>query len=117
MLEVVQRGDLRDQRLEGRAGPLALDGQYAEVRRDLVHGHLERADVLQQEGQVRLGGREQEVVGRVPEHHAVLEDEAAVVAPHRVLRPPRAAGADVTGEDPAEEPLRVSTGDRVLVQR
>ena len=51
------------------------------------------------------------------EHDAVLDDEAAVVAPERVLGVAGRARPDVAGEHAGQEPLGVGTVDPVLVQR
>ena len=58
-------------------------------------------------GEIRLGGREQELLRAVAQDDAVLDDEAAVVAPGRVLRVARCALADVADEDAGQEPFRV----------
>ena len=79
--------------------------------------HVETAPEVLEPGEVRLGGRQQEVVGGRPEDDAVLDDEAAVVAPERVLGATRGAGADVAGEHAGEVALRVATVDAVLEQR
>ena len=68
-------------------------------------------------GEVGLYGGQQELVRRRPQDDAVLDDEAAVVAPGRVLGVAWRAGPDVACEDARQEVLGVRTGDPVLVER
>src|SRR4051794_12788880 len=68
-------------------------------------------------GEVRLRARHQVLVGRLAEHDPVLDDEARVVEPGRVLAATDRAGPDVARENTGEERLGVGTADPVLEQR
>ena len=94
---------LREQVARARA----LDGEDADLVADLLDGDPVAPDEVLEPGQVRLGGGQQELVVARPQDDAVLDDEAAVVAPGRVLGVARRAGPDVAGEDPGQEAFRV----------
>ena len=68
---------------------------------------VEPADQPLEVGEVRLGRGEQELVRRVAQDDAVLDDEAAIVAPDGVLGVTRLAGPDVAGQDAGQEALGV----------
>ncbi len=74
------------------------------------------ADQPAQIGEVGPGGGEHELVGRQPQHHPVLDDEPAVVAPHRVLRLPGTAPPDVPCQHPGQVVLGAGPDDAVLVE-
>ena len=76
----------------------ALDGEDAPVVGDVLDLDVEPADELLEVGEVRLGRGQQELLRPEAEDDAVLDDEAAVVAPGRVLGVPDSAGPDVAGE-------------------
>ena len=87
----------------------ALDGEDAVVVADLLDRDLVSApDEVLELGEVRFGGGQQELVGGRPQDDAVLDDEAAVVAPGRVLGVARRARPDVAGEDAGQERLGVA---------
>ena len=103
--------------LEQVATARALEGERPDVVADLLDRHVEAADAVREVGEVGLGaGQQVLVLGRVQDD-PVLDDEAAVVEPARVLGVARRAGADVAGEDAAKEGLGVLARDPVLVER
>ena len=89
----------------------------AQARRHVLDLDVETADEALEVGEVRLGGGEEVLVLGEPDDDAVLDDEAAVVAPERVLRLPGRARPDVAGQHAGQEALRVGPVDPVLVQR
>ena len=74
------------ERPQQRPGARPLDRQHRPVVAHLLDADVEPADQPLEVGEVRLGGREEELLGPVAQDDAVLDDEAAVVAPRRVLR-------------------------------
>ena len=95
------RRHARDERREQLARPRSLDGEDAVLVADLLDGDLvAAADEVLEIGEVRFRGGQQELVGGRSQDDAVLDHEAAVVAPGRVLRVPGGAAPDVAGEDP-----------------
>ena len=69
--------------------------------------------------QAKLGSArgQQELVGPAVLDHAVLQHEAALVEPGRVVGVPRRAAADVARQHAGQEPLGVPARDAVLVER
>ena len=107
------RGEFGEDRPRGRP----LDREDAVPLGDVLD--LDVATV-QQAGEirkVRLGRRQQVVVRGMPEHDAVLDNEAPIVTPDRVLAVTRRTCRDVAGEHAAQEWLRVRAVDPVLEQR
>jgi hypothetical protein len=84
-----------------------LERERADVVADLLDRHVVAADPVVEPGEVRFRAREEVLVLRGVEDDPVLDDEAAVVEPARVLGLTGRALADVTGQDAAEECLRV----------
>ena len=84
---------------------------------DVLDRDVVPADPVLEVGEVRLGAGEEVLVLAGVQDDAVLDDEAAIVEPARVLRVAGRACADVAGEDAGEERLRVLAGDPVLVER
>ena len=108
----------RDERREQLARPGSLDGEDAVVVADLLDRDVVAApDEVLEVGEVGFRGGQQELVGGGAQDDPVLDHEAAVVAPGRVLGIARGAAADVAGKDSGQEPLRVATVDPVLVER
>ncbi len=70
--------------------------------------HVEATDAVGEVRVVGLRGGQQELVLAGPQDDAVLDDEAAIVEPARVLGVARLAGTDVACEDAAKEGLGVS---------
>ena len=98
---------LGDEPGEQVARARALDGEHAEFVGDLLDRHALAPDEVLEPGEIRFGGGQQELVGGRPEDDAVLDDEAAVVAPGRVLGVARRARPDVAREDAGQEVFRV----------
>ena len=94
---------LRHELLEEFAAARALEGEGAEVVADLLDPHVVATDPVLEVGEVRLRAGQQELVLAGPEDHAVLDHEAAIVEPARVLGVAGLAGTDVAGEDAGEE--------------
>ena len=84
---------------------------------DLLDRDLVAPDEVLEVGKVGLRRRQQELVGSRSQDDAVLDDEAAVVAPRRVLRVARGACPDVAGQDAGQEALGVTAVDPVLEER
>ena len=114
--EVWKGGDLRRELLDDRARSRPLHGQDAVVLGCVSDLDLQRTDERPQVRQVRLGRGEQELVGRMPKHDAVLEYIAGVIAPYGVLRATGPTGADVARHDAAEIALGIPATNPVLVQ-
>ena len=117
VVEVAQLLDARGELREDLPRARSLHGQHAVVVGDVLDRDVEPPGEVAEVADVRLRRGEQELVLRVPEDHAVLEDEPAVVAPDRVLRLARTALPDVARHHAGEQPLGVLAGDPVLVQR
>ena len=117
--EVRQLGDDRGR---GRASSSRERGPWtastAQSSRDVLDPDVEPADELLEVGQVRLGRGEHELVGPVAQDHPVLDDEAAVVAPDRVLGVTRRRSVRMSrARTPARKRSASGTVDPVLVQR
>ena len=89
----------------------------AQAVRHVLDPDVETADETLEVGEVRLGRGQDELVVGEPQDDAVLDDEAAIVAPGRVLRVARRARPDVASEDAGQEALGVWPVDPVLVER
>ena len=115
-MEVPDVIDLGSELAQDLPGIRALERQGAVVVGDVLdldpQPGLEGGEI----GEVGLGCGEEELVLGVTEDHAVLDDPALVVTPCRVVGLPRAALANVTGEDTGEIPLGVRAVDAVLVE-
>ena len=96
-----------------------LQRQDAEVVADVLDHHFptEVPRHASEVAQRRLGGGEQVFVLVDVQDHTVLQHEAALVAPARVLRPPDVARTDVACQDPLEESSRIGSADAVLEER
>jgi hypothetical protein len=70
------RGDEPRQQL-ARARP--LQRQHAVLVADVLEPHVQPPDAVGEPGEVRLGAGQEVLVRRRVQHHAVLDDEAAVV--------------------------------------
>ena len=113
-------GEVRDglrQRGEDVARPWALDREHRPGGRHVLDPDVETADETLEIGEVRLGRGQDELVVGEPQDDPVLDDEAAIVAPGRVLRVTRSACPDVASEDAGQEALGVWPVDPVLVER
>ncbi len=92
-----------------------LHGQHAPLLGHVLDRRVQAAHEPLEIGEIRLRGGEQVLVLGDVEQHAVLDDEAAVVAPQRVLRMPDGALARIASQHASQESLRVRPGDSVLV--
>src|SRR5690606_14396865 len=101
-LEISEVFDLRSEGGEDDLGPGPLEGEGGVGVGDVFDLDAVVADQGGEVGEVGKGARKNELVVRMTEHHAVLDHVTVVVTPDRVLRPARAARADVTGENPGE---------------
>ena len=120
-LRVLEVGEPVDGAVEAReqpARPRPLEREHRPLLRDLLDPDVVAApDQVGEVREVGLRGREHEVVLAVPQEHAVLDEEPAVVAPDGVLGVAGLEDARVTGEHAGEERLRAGAGEPVLEQR
>ncbi len=98
-----------------RARP--LDRERADVLADLLDRDGHAPDPVGEVGEVRLGRGQQVLVLARVEDDPVLDDEAAIVEPDRVLRLTGGATPDVACQDPGQERLGILARDPVLVER
>src|SRR5262245_42723098 len=117
MIEVREVVDLWRECPEGDPGPGALNSEHAVVVGDVLDLDVVPDRQVAQIPEVRPRGGQEELIVGVAEEHAILQHEAALVAPHAVLRVPRPALSDVPGENPGQEMFGVATADPVLEQR
>ena len=117
VVEVAQRLRLRHQRAEHGPRPRALHGEHPVALGDVLELDPHAAPELLEPRQRRPRRGQEELVGRVPEHHPVVHDVPVVVAPRRVVRLARPARLDVAHQRPGQQPLGVRPGDEVLVER
>ena len=109
--------DRRNEPAEQVARAWALDGEGPDIQAHVLDAHAQAPDSIGQVRVVRLRRGEQVVVPPATLDHAILEHEAALVEPGRVLRSLRRAGANVAGQDAGEEAFCVRPRDPVLEER
>ena len=117
VVEVAERLRLRHQGAQHGARPRPLDGEHPVALGDVLELDPQAAPELLEPRQRRPRRGQEELVGRVPEHHPVVHHAALVVAPGRVLRLARPARLHVADQRPGQQPLGVRPGDEVLVER
>ena len=117
MLEVAELRDFWRELGEKSGTSRPLHRQHCVVVTDVLDLDVEVADEVAEMGQVGLSRSEEELIGAKAQDHPVLVDEAAVVAPDRVLGVSDRACPDVAREHAAEIPLGVGPCESVLVQR
>ena len=71
----------------------------------VLDAHVQPPDAVGEPGEVGLGAGQQVLIGPRVQDDPVLDDEAALVEPARVLRAAGRGGADVAGQHAGEEGL------------
>ena len=105
--EVLEVGPVfAGRRLEHLSGQAPLEGEGADLGRDVLDPHVEAGGVHDEPPVVRLG-RRPSIRGLVePADRPVVDELAALVAPRRVVDLPDGELGRVPGDDPVDQPRR-----------